>query len=132
MDTAFDEFPDPNATTFAKGFYRFIHLLDDLVDHDKERTADDVALTLFAFVDQVANNPFFQRHKQSLLPIVYAAGRAWASSERLRKSDDIQNKIAAEVLKSQYQDLFHHIAFLSGGIEFAVQWEEKHRSYVFG
>lgn len=132
MDEAFEEFPDPNAVTFSKVVFRFVHLLDDLFDRDKDRSADDVALTFFALVDQVASNPFFQAHKASLMPVLYSSAKAWSASERLRKSPAVQDNVAAEVLKSEYQNLFFHVALLAGGVEFAHHWETKHRSYNFG
>jgi hypothetical protein len=132
MDHAFAEFPNPDAVTFARILYRFIHLLDDLFDHDRERSAEDVALTFFGLLDHVSSNPFYQAHKNEILPILFSSAKAWAASERLRKSENVQEQLAAEVLKSQYQDVFFQIATLAGGIEFGHQWEAKYRTYTFG
>lgn len=132
FDDALNEFPDPHAAVFCRAFHRMVHLLDSLFDRDEDRTADDVALTFYAFIGQVAGNPFFAQHRDALLPIIYTSAKSWAASERLRKSADIQEQIASEVIKSNYQDIYHYVAFLCGGIEFAAEWDIKHRGYYFG
>lgn len=132
MDEAFNEIPNPDAVTLVKVLYRMWHLVDDLVDRDQERTAADVALTLFAYTDHVGSNPFYQAHKVALIPIIYSSAKAWAASERFKTSEDINNKLAAETLKSEYFNVFAYIAFLAGGVEFAHRWDEKWRGYHFG
>jgi hypothetical protein len=132
IEQAFEEFGDPHAVNFSKALFRFIHLLDDLVDRDKTLPSEGIVLTLLAFIDQLSSNAFWQQHKHDLFPVLHCSAMAWAASERLRKSEDVQQRLAAEVLKSEYQNVFFRIAFLVGGAEFAYNWELKYRGYTFG
>lgn len=131
-DELFDSFRDPNAGFLARTLYRFFHLIDDLVDRDKEVPAADVACILLALFDQLSNNPFWLLHKNDLMPVVFSSAMAWAASERLRKSENVQDRLAAEVLKSQYQDIFFRIAFLDGGVSFSLESDAKFRGFAFG
>lgn len=122
---------DKQAYDFCNALYQFLHLYDDLYDRDQERTPDDVSFALLNLL-HTASEPFFVTFKPDLLPVLFASAQAWAASVRLAGETDIQKKLASEVLKSQYQDVFFRVAFLVGGSDHAVAMDKKYRSYKFG
>lgn len=136
FDEEIEKFGDPHAVQFCKVLYRFIHLLDDLVDGDKKRDADEISGLFFALLAQLSKNPFWLRHHATLLPVLYSSSRAWAASERLRTSENLKDRVAAEYLKSQYQDVFFMVAALLDGncnaTGFALNWELSNRGYTPG
>lgn len=133
-EVALKEICQDNADAYAYclATYHFLHLIDDLVDRDQETPAKRVAEGLLAYTNTLLFNPFAQAHRQYLMPTFDSAIRAWAASERLRASDDVQKKLSAETLKSQYQDIFFRVAHLVGGSEWAWAMDEKYREYCFG
>jgi len=120
-----------DAFDFCKSLYDYFHLIDDLFDRDVARSPEDVigaAINLLF----ACHNRFFQEHWSQLAPVVVSSSHAWAASERLRKSDKPEDKLAAEVLKSQYQDIFFFVAQIIGGSAHALEMDKKWRGYNFG
>lgn len=122
---------DP-AYEFCRACFEFFHLLDDLVDRDKEVKPDDLVLTLLKFLDVITRNEFYQSHRDDLFIFLYSSAMAYGASLRMANDPDIQRKLASEVLKSQYQDLFFRVAFWVGGSRHATTMDAKHRGYCFG
>lgn len=120
---------DSHAVGFCTVIYHWLHAIDDLYDRDKEITPEAWMNVNLGVMDQCHNNPFFKKHYVSLFPLIKAAFQAYASSERMRKAGEVRELVIAEVLKSQYQDIFYHVAFLCGGMEHQTKMEQKHRNY---
>lgn len=121
-----------DAYTFCRSFYEFVHMIDDLIDRDKPFDIGGAMFIVVKLVETIGFNPFFQKHKAQLLPVIHTSAMAYASSERLKTCEDIQGRVASEVLKSQYQDVFLYVAFLTGGSAFALECDVKYRGYSFG
>jgi hypothetical protein len=109
--------------------FQFLHVIDDLVDRDHDLPIETVGLSLLAFTEAVAANPFFQANRDILLGHMRVAVLEWVDSERWRKREDLREKIAAEVLKSQYQNFFYLIASLCGGLSHMSAITQKYRQY---
>lgn len=121
----------PEPAAFCSSFYDFLHLVDDLYDRDEEVTPEHIVTTLLVFFTQLSSNPFWQTNKQTLMPVIHVGLMGWAASERLKNSEDLENKVASQVLKSLYHEVFFMSAYLVGGFEFAFDFEKKYRSYSF-
>lgn len=134
IETAFQEITAGNipAYEFCRSSFEFFHLIDDLVDRDKPLVPNDIVLCLLKFIDVVGGNEFYQAHRQDLFTFIYAAAMAFAASMRMVSDADVQRRLAAEVLKSQYQDLFFRVAFWVGGSRHAIEMDAKFRGYCFG
>ena len=134
IETAFQEIAAGNqaAYEFCRSSFEFFHLIDDLVDHDKPVDLNDMALGLLKFIDVIGGNEFYQTHRTDLFTFIYSAAMAFAASQRMATDPDVQRRLAAEVLKSQYQDLFFRVAFWVGGSRHAIEMDTKFRGYCFG
>jgi hypothetical protein len=112
-------------------FYQFLHVVDDLVDRDVPVAVDTVGFHLIAFTEVVACNPFFQAHRDLLMGAFRVAVVEWLDSEEWAKREDVWDKMAARVLKSQYQNLFFLIASLCGGVAHMRAMTAKYREYQY-
>jgi hypothetical protein len=134
IETAFREMSngDDAAYDFCRTFYDFVHTLDDLIDRNKSLAPETIVGVFLKLFSCLTGNTFWQKHSASLLPVIHSSAMAFAASERLRQQDDVQNKLAAETLKSQYQDVFFYVAFLTGGSALAIKVDKAYRGYSFG
>ena len=123
---------DERAHQFLVTTYEFIHLLDDLIDRDEERSSVEVGLIVYSFIETIAANEFFQAHRAVLLGSLRSGVISWVASEQFRKREPVVDKLAAEVLKSGYQELFYLVASITGGMKHAMSMSSKYRSYVAG
>lgn len=121
-----------DAYEFMRATFEFVHCWDDLFDRDKPVEADFAAITLIKFIASLTNNAFYRQHSGHLLLALHTACFSWAASERLKTSDDVQNKLASEVLKSSYIEIFFLVAFLVGGTAHQLAMDRKYRGYSFG
>lgn len=134
IETAFREISAGNdlAYEFCRCAFEFFHLIDDLIDRDKDLQPNDIVLALLKFIDVIGGNEFYQTHRADLFASINAAAMAFAASLRMASDPDIQHRVAAEVLKSQYQDLFFRVAFWVGGSRHSIEMDTKFRGYCFG
>jgi hypothetical protein len=130
-EEAFQSIPDKDAGAFCNCLWRWVHVLDDLYDKDKTPTADEVAYTFLGLLEQIAFNPFFQKHRDRIFPLLHMGATAWAASERMKDSEKLEEKLAAATIKSNYQEVFHFCAFLVGGAQLQQQFDRNTRSYNF-
>lgn len=120
---------DENAVHVCWAVFRFLHMLDDLVDRDVDVPADTVGLTLISFVEAVAANPFFQANRTELLTCLRVGILEWMESEAWKRRGDLKSALAAEVLKSSYQNFFYLVASLCGGLVHMRGMSAKYRDY---
>lgn len=134
FETEFREIAAGNnsAYEFMRSLFEFVHCWDDLYDNDKPVEADVAAMTLLKFIATLSTNEFYRQNVTPLLQGLHTACFSWAASERLRASEDVQNKLASEVLKSGYIEVFFLVAFLVGGTAHQLEMDHKFRGYSFG
>lgn len=133
FDTIFKDITKGNldAYDFCHSFFRWVHCLDDLVDKDKQVPAGAVSMLFFSLVHTVACNPFFQKYRTELLSTLLISSQAWADSEEWKKRPDVLHRITSQVLKSQYQDVFIHVAALCGGQIHMQEIAARYRDYNY-
>jgi hypothetical protein len=120
---------DQEALHVCWSLFRFLHVLDDMFDGDQEFSARAAGLSFLDFTETVACNPFFQAHRDLLCGSMRVALVEWIDSEAWRTREDLREKVAAEVLKSQYQNIFFLIASLVGGLPHMAAMSAKWRDY---
>jgi len=120
-----------DAYDFCNAFFRWVHCLDDLVDKDKVVPPGGVSFLFYSLIHNIACNPFFQANRTELLATLLISSQAWADSEEWKKRPDVLHRIASQVLKSQYQDVFLHVAALCGGQLHMQEVARKYRDYNF-
>lgn len=122
---------DAAALEFMQVFYVFVQTFDDLVDRDKPVTPEEAGSALLRFILVLSQNKFYLAQCGSLLPLITAAMGAWVGSEYFAKRKAVLDHITGQVLKSQYQDIFFHVALLTGGLPHFFAMQQKYRSYYF-
>jgi hypothetical protein len=97
------------AADFLRAWYRFCHLLDDLIDRDTPAplTANTVAASMVSLIGVLSFNPFYQMNKSQLWGLVVQAANAWVDSEEGAQPKD--------VLKGMWHEVVFHVAFITGG-----------------
>lgn len=134
VEAAFQEIAAGNklAYEFCRSAFEFFHLIDDLIDRDKPVIPNDIVLCLLKFIETISRNEFYQANRDDLFASIYSAGLAFAASLRMAEDSDVQRRLASEVLKSQYQDIFFRVAFWVGGSRHSIEMDTKFRGYSFG
>jgi hypothetical protein len=123
---------DASAREFCTVFVVWCHVIDDVVDRDKPLpTKEDFARIMLEAVTVFAFNPFFKTHRDSLLPLVIQSTKAYEDSLAWAASPDLNKRRAADVLKSQYQDVLWQVAFLCGGYGHLDAMTKRWRHYQF-
>lgn len=119
------------AEDFMVGFYQWIHTLDDLIDRDRPILLETVHSNHLGLIVSVSANEFFLKYRDSLLPVIVMSALAHQESERLRNAENVLDRVASQVIKSQYQDVFYLVAFLVGGYAHASAMSRKFREYCY-
>ncbi len=107
---------DRDAAQFLSAFVDWVHWIDDYVDGDEGHYTPEqtVRINLAALI-VFASNPFFQTHKFGLMPLIIQAFRAAADAVEWAKRESVQDRRAADVLKSSYHKVCWHTAYCVGG-----------------
>jgi hypothetical protein len=119
------------AEAFMGALYIWFHAQDDLYDNDKPVKPEVAAGFNFNILHTFAKNLFFREHQDFLLPVLMVGALAWVASEDRKNSPDLMERLTAQVLKSQYGDVFFTVAFIIGGFDHAVAMSRKFREYDF-
>lgn len=120
-----------SALEFCRHFVAWCHLLDDVADGELKATLEQFIWLNVRMIEIFSGNVFWRKHKETLMPVIIASVRAWLDSEQLKKRPMIGQQIAAEVIKSQYQDVIWMVAYLCGGWEHQAKMTAKWRDYHF-
>ena len=121
---------DAGALDFLRAFYVYAHTLDDLIDRDKPIAAD-LAVWSQANLVAIVTSDFFLKHRAFLMPVIWTSVLAFIASEDKKNVADVLERIAAQVLKSEYLNVFLAVCFCVGGFEHALAMSRKYREYSF-
>lgn len=102
------------AAGFLRAFVAHCHMLDDVIDRDKEVTDERLIQSEVMMLLQMVN-PFFQKNSALLLPMILNAYSAWLDANRMEKSGDENVARAADVVKGFYHEVCWQVAFICGG-----------------
>lgn len=132
------------AQEFHKWFYRWFkgnelavracmdllevaHLWDDIEDKDKDILS---AAPMRKAIIDLPSNPFWAAHQSTLLPILQSVFLQWKAANFLEKSDMQDDKNKAYMLRASLYQVFHMVAAICGGIDWAEQiGHEVYRLY---
>lgn len=103
------------AREFCLVFHSWVHWIDDAVDRTRDYTVEETARLTLEAVFTFSENPFFQQHKESLIPLIVQSVLAWESSAEWEKREDYRDYVASQVLKSYYHEVYWHVALIVGG-----------------
>lgn len=108
---------DKSATQFCLIFVQWCHWIDDLIDKDKLWLPQDTVRINLEALLLFSENEFFQRHKVKLMPMIISSFAAFADSNKWEKREKVQDRRAADILKSYYHEVVWQVAYLCGGWE---------------
>lgn len=108
---------DPYAVQFITQFSDTCELFDDLIDKDKPIPEDHVVRVLFIVLTEMPVNPFFDKYKHLLIPVMVTGINAWLDANTLEKGSD-NDKVFAYVLRDWYAELIAYVIYLTRGREY--------------
>jgi len=105
---------DRYAVDFIRQFSDCCELFDDMIDKDKPIPDDHVVRVLFSVLTEMPLNPFFDRFKHQLIPVMVTGINAWLDANILEKGSD-NDKVFAYVLRDWYAELIAFVIYLTRG-----------------
>jgi hypothetical protein len=133
LETAWQEISkgDAGAAEFCRTFYAWTQSFDDLIDRDKSLRVDEAVLAQVALLANVATSSFVQANRDTLLPVISVSALAYIASEDRKNNPDVVERMTAQVLKSEYVNVFLTVALIVGGWEHALTMSRRYREYNF-
>lgn len=118
---------DMSALWFIRQFSDACEVFDDLVDKDKPVTDADLARTLFALLTELPLNPFFDKYKHQLIPVIVTGINAWLDANTLEKGSS-NDRVFSYVLRDWYAELIAYVIYLCRGRDYmrSVSMEVRH------
>lgn len=114
-DEKFKEwFGDPSAEHFARIFSKSTELFDDMVDGDKQRTAEDVFHWMHSLWFELQFNEFWNTRKNFLIPVMLMAANAWMDANELEKGD-LNDRVYSYSLRNLALQVFPMMVFVMYG-----------------
>jgi hypothetical protein len=107
---------DPAAISFMLAVADASELFDDVVDNDKPIEAGHVERVAFSLLAQLPLNPFFDRFKTQLCPIMHTGINAWLDATAMEKDYDLQER--SYVLRDWNLELLLHVVYLTRGRDY--------------
>src|SRR5438045_2491270 len=95
---------DASAMEFCAIFFKWAHWIDDTLDNDQSYSAEHIIRLNLEAAVVFSNNEFFQKNKVLISPLVLQAARAFADSVEWQKKESVQDRRAADILKSAYHE----------------------------
>jgi hypothetical protein len=108
---------DAYALAFLSTVMDAVEIWDDLIDKDKPVADTDLNRVFVNLMFFLPQNPFFDRNKAYLLPIMMTCINAWMDSTDLQKSPVKRDLATAWYLKQMGVELYGAVAFLTGGFQ---------------
>lgn len=107
---------DPAAISFFLTVADASELFDDVVDNDKPIEAGHVERVAFNLLTVLPLNPFFDRFKSQLCPIMHTGINAWLDATAMEKDSNLQAR--SYVLRDWNLELLMHVVYLTRGREY--------------
>lgn len=106
-----------DAADFLDLIVRILHLWDDLIDQDKEVSADAINRSFWAMLITLPRNRFYMQNFGELNTILAVAIQNWHAANEMEASPDDLDKEIAFITRSSYIDVVIHVATICGGAE---------------
>ena len=106
---------DQHALMFLSALMDSIELWDDMIDQDAEISSETINRVFMNLLFWLPQNPFFEKNKMYLLPLVMTCINAWMDANEWQKSPVSRCRQAAWWLKQMGVEMYSSVAFLTGG-----------------
>ena len=114
-----------DAFRFMWTMWNWSHVIDDLVDQDKQAGVENAAKYFVLILKEATFNPFYQANAAYLFGLVASMFNRWCDGEEFEHSDDKVKQAQSSVIKCGDLDLYLGVAFLTGG------WDHVRRCKAF-
>lgn len=111
-------FPDPHALQVIQVLMNACELWDDLTDKDKPIESCLVDHTFRGVFVDLTVNPFWQRTRTFIEPIIIVAINAWQDANDLEQSESVKERNLAFHIRNFTTELLPAIAFCMGGYDY--------------
>lgn len=115
------------AADFVMAYIDFCHLVDDVIDKDKEVNVQRLSSELITFLESVMINPWVREHSITLWPLIVTGCNAWVDSDIIA----LKNRKEADVVKGVYHEVVWFVSYLCGGWEHLRATTTKYREYQY-
>jgi hypothetical protein len=119
---------DPHAVRFVVDLGDTAELFDDIIDGDKDPDPAHATRVLFKVLTEIPMNPFFERFKGQLVPILVTGINAWLDSNTLEKGDE-NDQVFAYVLRDWYMEFVSFVIYLLRGRDYMRSVSMEVRSF---
>lgn len=109
---------DPAAVAFFLTVADASEFFDDVVDQDKPLEAGHTERVLFALLTQLPMNPFFDKFKHQLCPIMHTGINAWLDATAMERTWDDTKRHRAYVLRDWNLELLMYVVYLTRGRDY--------------
>ena len=111
---------EPHAVDFLLQFGDAAELFDDLIDRDKQIEDAHIIRVLFSTWTELPVNPFFEKFKHQLIPVMVTGINAWLDANILEKGSK-NDQVFAYVLRDWYAELVALVIYLVRGRDYMRQ-----------
>jgi hypothetical protein len=108
---------DEDALRFNSAWCGFCHALDDAIDGEKIE-AEAFVTEMLESLQVFSSNPFYQKHKHELMPLIVQSASAFLDSHRWELSNNDLERRHANVLRIFYDCVVDHVAYITSGYDF--------------
>lgn len=105
-----------DAIRFCETLFRVSQVIDDLIDKDRSVSDRTIERSYWDAMIEIPSNPFYQRHLQTLVPLMQTAFNDWLDANTLENADDHGRNIAF-VLRDSVGNIACQVAYLVGGFD---------------
>ena len=104
-----------DAFRFMWTMWNWSHVIDDLVDRDKEVGVENAAKYFVLIAQELSFNRFYLQHAQYLFSLIMSMFNRWCDGEEFENSDDVLKQAQSHVIKCGDLELYIAVAYLTGG-----------------
>jgi len=104
-----------DAYRFMWTMWNWSHVIDDLVDRDKEAGVENAAKYFVLMAQELTFNPFYQKNAGYLYGLIVSMFNRWCDGELFEKSDNKLKQAQSHVIKCGDLELYLGVAHLTGG-----------------
>lgn len=119
------------AASFLTHFWHFAHAIDDVVDKPSEIDDESVTRSVINLIADVGQNPFVEQHRSSIITLIQLCAAAWLDSNKMAQSGVAEERIASDVLKGMYHEVFWFTALKTGGWNHMRNTQKEFREFDF-
>lgn len=105
---------DAEALIFLRGYLELGHRIDDIIDCDNV-TSEHIIQTFLLMLNFLSLNPFYNRYREILYPLLAASLNSYGTSVHWEKSPEAHKRVMADQLRAAGVQVLEFTALICGG-----------------